>query len=139
MRLCCGGCTRSRAECYPTLGCCYPRRQWDARSYRAALQVVLSDAARSVRTAGDALSDLGDARASGTMCQALEDSKLMRWRRRFLNEELIRLQWNLQRAQQHESDFDVQMLAAIERIEEKGGGAQMPMWMRIPRVLGSRI
>lgn len=40
------------------------------------------------RTAGDALSDLGDTHAIATMCQALGDrSKLVRWRAaRFLNE-----------------------------------------------------
>jgi hypothetical protein len=104
-------------------------------------KVVLSDASAIVRrTAGDALSDLGDARASGTMCQALEDrSKLMRWRAaRFLNEVGDQAAVEpLQRAQQHESEFDVrvEMLAAIERIEG-GGKAQMPMWMRIAKGVG---
>ena len=98
--------------------------------------VVLSDSSVVVRrTAGDALSDLGDARAMGTMCQALDDrSKLVRWRAaRFLNEIGDRTVVEpLRRAESHESEFDVrtEMLAAIERIE---GGQQgkMPMWMQI--------
>lgn len=100
--------------------------------------VVLSDTSVVVRrTAGDALSDLGDARAIGTMCQALEDrSKLVRWRAaRFLNEVGDETAVEpLRRAQQREGEFDVrvEMLAAMERIEG-GGEAQMPMWMRIAK------
>lgn len=104
-------------------------------------RVVLSD--RSVivrRTAGDALSDLGDVRAIGTMCQVLEDrSKLVRWRAaRFLNEVGDQTAVEpLRRVAERESEFDVrvEMLAAIERIE---GGEQgkMPMWMRIAKGSG---
>jgi hypothetical protein len=98
--------------------------------------VVHSDGSVVVRrTAGDALSDLGDVRAIEPMCQALEDrSKLVRWRAaRFLNE--IGDQTAvapLRCAAEHEGEFDVrmEMVAAIERIEG-GGKAQMPMWMRI--------
>ena len=104
-------------------------------------KVVLGDSSALVRrTAGDALSDIGDARASGTMCQALEDrSKLVRWRAaRFLNEvgDQTALE-PLQRAEQHESEFDVrvEMLAASDRIQG-GGKAQMPMWMRIAKGVG---
>jgi len=69
----CCGCTRSRAGAI---------RRWAAAILGGSgmpeaiepLCKVLSDASAIVRrTAGDALSDLGDARASGTMCQALED------------------------------------------------------------------
>jgi len=87
------------------------------------------------RTAGDALSDLGDARAIATMCQALTDrSKLVRWRAaRYLNEmgdETAMLP--LRRAAEQESEFDVrlEMQAASDRISG-GGEAQLPMWMRI--------
>ena len=107
----------------------------------ALCKVVLGDSSALVRrTAGDALSDIGDARASATMCQALQDrSKLMRWRAaRFLNEvgDQTALE-PLQRAEQHEREFDVrvEMLAAIERIHG-GGKAQMPMWMRIAKGVG---
>ncbi|MEO1351742.1 MAG: virulence factor [Cyanobacteria bacterium J06635_15] len=87
------------------------------------------------RTAGDALSDIGDPRAISTMGKALADgSSLVRWRAaRFLNElgdqnatEL------LHQAIERESEFDVrvEMMAALERIEA-GGDTQMPMWMRL--------
>ncbi|MGF1481920.1 MAG: virulence factor [Cyanophyceae cyanobacterium] len=99
-------------------------------------EAVLND--RSVivrRTAGDALSDLGDKRAIPTMCLALEDSsKLVRWRAaRFLteagDETAIEV---LQRAIEREQEFDVrlEMNAALERIEG-GGERQLPMWMRL--------
>ena len=99
-------------------------------------QVVLSDRTAIVRrTAGDALSDLGDESAISTMIQSLADpSPLMRWRAaRFLNElgnhtaiEALR------QAAAHETEFDVrtEMLTAQERIES-GGAIQLPMWMRI--------
>lgn len=104
-------------------------------------QVVLGDSSAIVRrTAGDALSDLGDARAIRTMCQVLEDSsKLVRWRAaRFLNEVGDETAVAaLRHATERESEFDVrvEMLAAIERIED-GGEAQMPMWMRIAKGVG---
>ena len=87
------------------------------------------------RTAGDALSDLGDTRAIATMCQALTDrSKLVRWRAaRFLNEIGDETAVPpLRRAEQQESEFDVrlEMQAASERISG-GGETQLPMWMRI--------
>jgi len=87
------------------------------------------------RTAGDALSDLGDTRAIATMCQALGDrSKLVRWRAaRFLNEigDETAVPF-LHRAAEQETEFDVrlEMLAASDRISG-GGEAQLPMWMRI--------
>jgi len=96
---------------------------------------VLSDASAIVRrTAGDALSDLG--MHGRAMCQALEDrSKLMRWRAaRFLNE--VGDQAAVEPAvAARKQDVRVEMLAAIERIEV-GGGAQMPMWMRIAKGVG---
>jgi hypothetical protein len=101
-------------------------------------RLVLSDSSAVVqRTAGDALSDLGDGRAMKTMCKALEArSKLVRWRAaRFLNEiGTPPAVESLRRAAEREEEFDVRMeiVAAIERIEG-GGKAQMPMWMRIAR------
>lgn len=98
--------------------------------------VVLSDGSVVVRrTAGDALSDLGDIQAIATMCRALEDrSKLVRWRAaRFLNEVGDQTAMEpLRRAAEREDEFDVrlEMTAAIERIEG-GGETQLPMWMRI--------
>lgn len=99
-------------------------------------QVVLSDRAAIVRrTAGDALSDLGDESAISTMIQALADpSPLIRWRAaRFLNElgDQTAIE-PLRQAAAHETEFDVrtEMLTAQERIES-GGAIQLPMWMRI--------
>jgi len=87
------------------------------------------------RTAGDALSDLGDTRAIATLGQALGDrSKLGRWRAaRFLDEigDETAVPF-LRRAAEQETEFDVrlEMLAASDRISG-GGEAQLPMWMRI--------
>ncbi|KAM3090914.1 virulence factor [Phormidesmis sp. 146-12] len=99
-------------------------------------QMVLSDPLAIVRrTAGDALSDLGDTRAMATMTQALSDSsKLVRWRAaRFLNELGDESAVNaLQDAEEREVEFDVrtEMMAALERIRG-GGETQIPMWQRI--------
>ncbi len=99
-------------------------------------QVVLKDSSAIVRrTAGDALSDLGDICAMATMAQALADpSKLVRWRAaRFLNELGDRTAVDaLHQAIEREVEFDVriEMMTALERIEG-GGDAQLPMWQRI--------
>lgn len=87
------------------------------------------------RTAGDALSDLGDPAAMTSMVEALQDaSGLVRWRAaRFLNElgtgDALPA---LKAAAAAESEFDVrvEMNAAIARIEA-GKASQLPMWMRI--------
>ena len=99
-------------------------------------QVVLNDSSVVVRrTAGDALSDLGNVQAIPIMCQALEDSsKLVRWRAaRFLNEmgDETALE-ALQKASKCESELDVslEIEAASERITG-GGERQLPMWMRL--------
>jgi len=98
--------------------------------------VVLTDISAIVRrTAGDALSDLGDINAAATMCQALEDpSKLVRWRAaRFLNEMGDQTAIDaLHRAVEREAEFDarVEMMAALARIQG-GGETQVPMWLRI--------
>lgn len=99
-------------------------------------QIVLTDPSAIVRrTAGDALSDLGDISAMATMTQALADpSKLVRWRAaRFLNELGDRTSVDaLHCAVEREVEFDVriEMMAALERIEG-GGETQLPMWQRI--------
>jgi hypothetical protein len=99
-------------------------------------RIALSDPSAMVRrTAGDALSDLGDVAAIATMTQALTDpSKLMRWRAaRFLNElgDLGAVD-ALHQAVKSETEFDVrlEMMAALERIEG-GGDTLLPMWQRI--------
>ncbi len=99
-------------------------------------QIVLTDLSAIVRrTAGDALSDLGNPHAMATMTQALADpSKLVRWRAaRFLTElgddSAVGA---LKKAVDREAEFDVriEMMAALERIEG-GGETQVPMWQRI--------
>lgn len=99
-------------------------------------RVVLVDPSAMVRrTAGDALSDLGDIRARVTMAKALADSsKLVRWRAaRFLTEmgDLTAVD-ALRQAIEREAEFDVrvEMMTALERIEG-GGDTQLPMWLRI--------
>lgn len=99
-------------------------------------RIVLADSSAIVRrTAGDALSDLGDTSAVATMYQALTDSsKLVPWRAaRFLNElgDFTTVD-ALHRAIEREAEFDVriEMMAALERIEG-GGNTQLPMWQRI--------
>lgn len=99
-------------------------------------RVVRSDPSAIVRrTAGDALSDMGDPGAMTTMCEALADpSKLVRWRAaRFLTEMGDQTAVDaLHRAVEREPEFDVrvEMMAALERIEG-GGETQLPMWLRI--------
>ena len=99
-------------------------------------EVVLNDPSVIVRrTAGDALSDLGNPRGTPTMCQALQDaSKLVRWRAaRFLyetgDESAIA---PLETAQNQEPEFDVRLeiKAALDRIT-RGEERQLPMWMRL--------
>jgi hypothetical protein len=110
-----------------------------AEALEPLCRIVLSDGSAIVRrTAGDALSDLGDARAIATMSQALTDSTpLVRWRAaRFLNELGDRTAIEpLQQAAAYETEFDVriEILAALERIEG-GHKTQLPMWMRIAGV-----
>ena len=104
-------------------------------------QVLLNDSLVIVRrTAGDALSDLGNVEAIPTMCQALEDSsKLVRWRAaRFLNEMGDETAVEaLQKAIERENEFDVRLEieAASERIRG-GGERQLPMWMRLAQSSG---
>ena len=99
-------------------------------------EAVLSDPSVVVRrTAGDALSDLGDPRATAVMGKALADpSKLVRWRAaRFLNETGDETAIEaLKQAIARESEFDVEleMKAALERITS-GGERSLPMWMRL--------
>lgn len=99
-------------------------------------EVVLNDPSVIVRrTAGDALSDLGNPQGIPTMCQALQDSsKLVRWRAaRFLyetgDESAIA---PLETAQNQEPEFDVRLeiKAALDRIS-RGEERQLPMWMRL--------
>jgi hypothetical protein len=99
-------------------------------------QVLINDPSAIVRrTAGDALSDLGNTGAIAPMITALGDpSGLVRWRAgRFLNElGDERAIEPLMQAAEAESEFDVrvEMTAAIERIRA-GKASQLPMWMRM--------
>ncbi len=100
--------------------------------------VLQSDNSAIVRrTAGDALSDLGDTGAISSMCQALSDrSKLVRWRAaRYLNEVGDQTaKAPLRQRAEREEEFEVQMeiVAAIDRIEGNGA-APLPVWMQISR------
>ena len=107
-----------------------------AEAIQPLYEVLQADKSAIVRrTAGDALSDLGDPRASEAMIAALQDaSSLVRWRAsRFLTElgDETAVEPLIQ-ALETESEFDVrvEMQAAIERIQS-GGEVQLPMWMRI--------
>lgn len=87
------------------------------------------------RTAGDALSDLGNTQATEAIIEALTDaSGLVRWRAgRFLNELGTSAAIPaLTQAAKAESEFDVrvELNAAIDRITA-GKASQFPMWMRI--------
>lgn len=99
-------------------------------------QLLLTDSSPIVRrTAGDALSDLGDAQAGVAMIKALSDtSALVRWRAaRYLNEMGDHSAVEpLTQAIASESEFDVrvEMTAALERIQ-MGEASQLPMWMRM--------
>jgi Virulence factor/HEAT repeats/Scaffold protein Nfu/NifU N terminal len=99
-------------------------------------QVVLNDSSSVVRrTAGDALSDLGNEQAIPTMCKALEDrSKLVRWRAaRFLTEmgdEAAIAPLQIARERENEFDVRLEIEAALERITS-GGERNIPMWMRL--------
>ncbi|MGB3790360.1 MAG: virulence factor, partial [Phormidesmis sp.] len=99
-------------------------------------QMLLTDPSPIVRrTAGDALSDLGNPQAGDAMIAALADaSALVRWRAaRYLNEmgNASAIE-PLTQAIESESEFDVrvEMTAAIDRIQT-GEASQLPMWMRI--------
>ena len=99
-------------------------------------EMLLTDVSPIVRrTAGDALSDLGDTQASEAMISALKDSSaLVRWRAaRYLNERgeasAVR-PISLAAAAESEFDVRIEMAAAIDRIR-LGETSQLPMWMRI--------
>ena len=95
----------------------------------------LNDTSIAVRrTAGDALSDIGDRRAEPAGCEALKDpNKLVRWRAARLLSEIGTTESipHLERAAEDEA-FEVKLEseAAIERIRS-GRGALGPAWRRI--------
>ena len=107
-----------------------------AKAVPSLCQVLLTDPSPIVRrTAGDALSDLGNPQAGEAMVIALEDtSSLVRWRAaRFLNElgDANAIEPLTQAAEvENEFDVHVEMTAAIDRIQA-GKASQLPMWMRI--------
>lgn len=96
---------------------------------------LLYDVAVGVRrTAGDALSDLGDVSAESAMCQALSDtSKLVRWRAcRFLSEVGTEkaIPFLLKAASDQEDEVQMEAKAAIARIES-GKEGSLPVWKRM--------
>jgi HEAT repeat protein len=100
-----------------------------------ALCKALSDEAVAVRrTAGDALTDLGDARAMGPLTRCLQDSnKLVRWRAaRFLYEHgnAGALEALEDASGDGEYEVSMQIRQAIERIEG-GHAAQGTVWQQM--------
>lgn len=98
---------------------------------------ALKDEAVAVRrTAGDALTDLGDAKAIGFMIETLKDAnKLVRWRAaRFLYEHGDKSALPALKETANDSEFEVRMQVrqAIERIES-GGKAQGTVWQQMTR------
>jgi len=98
-------------------------------------EVLLNDVSVGVRrTAGDALSDLGDVSAQLAMCRALSDpNKLVRWRAaRFLADIGTEDALPFLKQANDDPEFEVRLeiQAAIERI---AGGKEesMPMWKKI--------
>ena len=96
---------------------------------------ALKDEAVAVRrTAGDALTDLGDASAIGAMIETLKDpNKLVRWRAaRFLYEQgnQSALQTLKEAANDPEFEVRMQIRQAIERIES-GNKAQGTVWQQM--------
>jgi HEAT repeat protein len=86
------------------------------------------------RSAGDALTDLGDRRAIGPMVETLKDpNKLVRWRAsRFLYELGDESALPALREAQDDREFEVamQIRQAIERIES-GKVGQGPVWKQM--------
>jgi hypothetical protein len=96
---------------------------------------LLNDSSVGVRrTAGDALSDLGDASAQSAVCKALSDSnKLVRWRAaRFLAELGDENALSFLQKASEDSEFEVRLevQAALARIGE-GKEGSVPAWKRI--------
>jgi len=101
----------------------------------APLCEALKDEAVGVRrSAGDALTDLGDRRAIGPMVSTLKDpNKLVRWRAsRFLYELGDESALPALREAQDDREFEVamQIRQAIERIES-GKVGQGPVWRQM--------
>ncbi len=99
-------------------------------------EALKDDAVAVRRTAGDALTDLGDPRAIEPMVQTLKDTnKLVRWRAaRFLFEHGNRSALSALAEAADDPEFEVQMQVrqAIERIES-GGKAQGTVWQQLTR------
>jgi len=107
-----------------------------AESVAALSRSVLNDANVGVRrTAGDSLSDIGDAAAEATMCQALGDSnKLVRWRAaRFLAELGTEAALPALEKAKNDSEYEVRMEieAAIRHIQEGSGVVTLPVWKQM--------
>lgn len=101
----------------------------------ALCDALLNDPTVAVRrTAGDALSDIGDVSAEAQVCRALRDSnKLVRWRAcRFLAEVGTDIAVPSLREATSDSEFEVRLEAeaAIERILQ-GTQGLAPAWKRI--------
>ena len=98
--------------------------------------VVLNDDSAGVRrTAGDALSDIGDVKAEPIMCQALADpNKLVRWRAaRFLADvgnNICQIPFSEKACEDTEFEVKLEALSALERIRAGAEGAG-PAWKRI--------
>lgn len=104
-------------------------------SVKALCESLLNDSNVGVRrTAGDSLSDIGDAAAEQAVCQALKDSnKLVRWRAaRFLTELGTEFALPFLEAARQEQEYEVRLEveAAMNRIRE-GTAAPLPVWKQM--------
>ncbi len=106
-----------------------------SRAVAALCRALLNDVAVAVRrTAGDALSDIGDVSAQDDVCKSLADeNKLVRWRAcRFLAEVGTKDALSPLKSVLNDEEFEVRLEAeaAIDRIL-KGDKGLAPVWKRM--------
>ncbi|MCW5824901.1 MAG: HEAT repeat domain-containing protein, partial [Cyanobacteria bacterium TGS_CYA1] len=107
----------------------------NVEAVRPLCHSLLHDSSVGVRrTAGDALSDIGDSSAQASMIESLKDqNKLVRWRAaRFLNDLGTEKALPALELAKDDPECEVQLEinAAIEKIQ-KGGQGLGPVWKRI--------
>jgi len=106
-----------------------------SKAIPALCRALLQDPTVAVRrTAGDALSDIGDVAAEPDVCKALSDeNKLVRWRAcRFLAETGTAYALEALNSALNDTEFEVRLEAeaAVDRIL-KGDKGLAPVWKRM--------